>query len=103
MYARDKCPGKCKIYFDLTYEISTRGPRGNALLRVDKTTESVIVGTATIKKKKMIAVVVNLPANRGIPVLRYDPIISFPPEPKRRNSTGSIDFNVEVVLVKRLD
>ncbi|MCX8092209.1 MAG: RHS repeat-associated core domain-containing protein [Verrucomicrobiae bacterium] len=103
VYAQDKCPGKYKIYFDLTYEIKTTGLRGNALLRVDKITESVVGRTATIKKKKMIAVVVNLPANQVVTVLRYDPIIAFPPEPKKRNSTGSIDFNVEVVRVKKLD
>jgi len=103
VYAQDNCPGKYKIYFDLTYEIKTTGPRGNALLKVDKITESVVGRTATIKKKKMIAVIVNIPAKQEVSVLRYDPIISFPPEPRKRNSTGSIDFNVEVVRVKKLD
>jgi len=51
----------------------------------------------------MIAVIVNIPAKQEVSVLRYDPIISFPPEPRKRNSTGSIDFNVEVVRVKKLD
>jgi hypothetical protein len=103
VYAQDNCPGKYKIYFDLTYEIKTTGPRGNALLKVDKIRESVVGRTATIKKKKMIAVIVNIPAKQEVSVLRYDPIISFPPEPRKRNSTGSIDFNVEVVRVKKLD
>ena len=73
------------------------------MLKVDKIRESVVGRTATIKKKKMIAVIVNIPAKQEVSVLRYDPIISFPPEPRKRNSTGSIDFNVEVVRVKKLD
>jgi hypothetical protein len=103
VYAKDKCPGKYKVYFDVAYEIKTTGPRGNALLRVGNITESVAGRTATIKKRRMVAVVVDVPANQEVIVLRYDPIISFPPEPKKRNSTGSIDFSVEVVRVKKLD
>lgn len=92
-----------KIHFDVDYEIKTTGPRGNALLKVDKITESVVGRTATIKKEKLIAVVVDLPANNEVSVLRYDPTIAFPPEPKNRNSTGTIKFKVEVVRVKKLD
>ena len=65
--------------------------------------ESVAGVTTTIKKKKLVSTIVTLPSKQEVQVLRYDPTISFPPEPKKRNSTGSVDFKVEVVRVKKLD
>ena len=103
--------GKYKIYFDLTYKIITAGPHAGAQMKVEDTAnKNAVIISENIKKagsfpknlpkKKLISVVVDLPENQEVQILRYDPTLAFPDPASKAPSSGSIDMTVEAVRNK---
>lgn len=109
VYAKANLAGKYKFYFDTTCSIETTGPRGSALLKiVDANGKPVlpniriVAKATTLNREKLVSVIVDLPANTEVLVLRYDPTIAFSQEKKDRNSASSVEMHIEAVHFKPL-
>lgn len=114
VFARDKCGGRYRMFFSLTYDILTTGPRGNANLKVinaDGRTifEKRFVARAVhFKKTEMLVTEADLPASgflsgEGKQVLFYDLTIAFGPESVYKNSTSSVTTELKAGPVTKVN
>jgi len=114
VFARDKCAGRYRMFFSLTYEILTTGPRGNANLKVidaDGRTifRKVFVARAVhYKKTELLVTEADLPASgflsgEGKQVLFYDLTISFPRESVYQNSTSAVTTELKAGPVTKIN
>jgi len=102
------------MFFSLTYEILTTGPRGNANLKVidaDGRTifRKVFVARAVhYKKTELLVTEADLPASgflsgEGKQVLFYDLTISFPRESVYQNSTSAVTTELKAGPVTKIN